>query len=266
VKKIVFLTNDDGVYAAGLSALESVLQINGNLYIVVAPLYEKSGSSHSITLEKPLRVKKINKNKYAVDGTPVDAVFLGLNKISENKPDIVISGINKGANLANDLAYSGTVAAAVEAWQTGVTAIAVSLFITDYENFSDDLFSKAATLFFLSILPEIEEKTGKTELYEKPHLFNVNIPDFILNGEAPEHQIRWTIPGQRNYGGEVITRMDPRGKKYYWIGGNQYQFSDIPGSDCNAVREGFISITPMKLSFYDKERTDYYNRKNNFQE
>ncbi|HDT11332.1 MAG TPA: 5'/3'-nucleotidase SurE, partial [bacterium] len=203
MKKKIFLTNDDGIYAAGLSAIESVLDSKEFSYLTVAPLYEKSGASHSITLEKPLRVKKFNENKYGVDGTPVDSVFVGLNKFATEKPDLVISGINKGANLGNDMAYSGTVAAAVEAWSKGITSIAVSLHITDPSNFSDSLFLKTAELFFSLVLPEIERKTGKSDLYGKSHLFNINIPDFILDDKKTE--MKWTVPGKRHYGGEVIS-------------------------------------------------------------
>ncbi len=257
VKKKVFLTNDDGVYAVGLSALEYALNRDRFSVFTVAPLYEKSGASHSITLEKPLRVKKLSESKYAVDGTPVDSVFVGINELVPERPAIAFSGINKGANIGNDLAYSGTVAAAIEAFNNGITSVAVSLFISDYFNFDDVCFEKCAELFVSKILPEIENKTE--ELYAKPFLFNVNIPQSAL--EKDSVLIKWTFPGKRNYGGEVIKRVDPRGKEYFWIGGDQYSFADIPGSDCNAVLEGAVSISPLKLSYFDEERTNFYSNK-----
>jgi 5'-nucleotidase len=257
VKRKVFITNDDGIYAEGLSALESALLYREFSVFTAAPLYEKSGASHSITLEKPLRVKKLNEFKFAVDGTPVDSVFIGLNSLTAEKPELVISGINKGANMGNDLAYSGTVAAAIEAFNNNISSIAVSLYISDYSGFKDSLFKNCATLFVDKILPEIESKVK--ELYTVPHLFNVNIPQSALGKEFPE--VEWTVPGKRNYGGEVIKRMDPRGKEYFWIGGDQYSFADIPGSDCNVVLGGAVSISPVKLSYSDEKMTRFYKNK-----
>ncbi len=256
MKKKILLTNDDGIYAAGLTALESALDFDKNSCFIAAPLHEKSGSSHSITLERPLRIKKFSDFKYSVDGTPVDSVFVGLNNLSKEKPDLVISGINKGANLGNDIAYSGTVAAAIEAWWNNITSLAVSLFISDPSSFSETLFQKAAELLFSQIIPEIEQKVGKETFYNTPHLFNINIPDTSLDNI--KSGIKWTFPGQRNYGGNVVKRTDPRGREYFWIGGDQHQFANIPGSDCNAVREGYISISPLKLSFGDKEALRIY--------
>lgn len=249
MKNRIFLTNDDGIYAVGLNALEAVLNERSIPFFTTAPLHENSGAGHSITLEKPLRVKKIDENRFAVNGTPTDAVFLGLHSLSESKPRFAVSGINRGGNLANDITYSGTVAAAIETFYNGITSFAISLYIKDYSSFSENTYKMAAEIFFDRIIPEIETKIGKEKLYLTPHLFNINIPDSINDGIIPE--IKWTQIGKRHYGGEVIKRLDPRGHEYYWIGGNQNLFSDIPGSDCNAIRDGLISVSPLKLSFSD---------------
>ena len=247
--KSFFLTNDDGVSAAGIKALESYLQKSGNSFYSVAPLYEQSGAGHSITLHSPLKIKKFSESVYSVSGTPTDSVFVGLNKIVKEKPDIAVSGINKGANLGNDITYSGTVAAAVETFYNGITSFAVSLYIRDFTTFDESFFDKAAKIFFEHVLPEVEKKIG--DLYSKPYLFNINIPVDIDPLNIPE--ICWTSLGKRNYGGEVIRRTDPRGNDYFWIGGDQTHFEDIPGSDCNAIKDGCVSITPLKMDFTDRD-------------
>lgn len=248
--KNFFLTNDDGVSAAGIKALESYLNKIDGSFNTVAPLHEQSGAGHSITLHSPLKTKKFKNNIFAVSGTPTDAVFIGLNSIVKEKPDIAVSGINKGANLGNDITYSGTVAAAVETFYNGITSFAVSLYIKDSATFDEGSFETAAKIFFENVLPKIEKTVGYEELYSKRHLFNVNIPADIDPEDLPE--ICWTSLGKRNYGGDVIKRTDPRGNDYFWIGGDQSHFSDIPGSDCNAIKDGCISVTPLKMDFTDK--------------
>ena len=250
VKNRIFLTNDDGIYAAGLNAIESLLKERNIPFFTTAPLHENSGAGHSITLEKPLRAKKIDENRFAVTGTPTDSVFLGIHSLIDSKPLFAISGINRGGNLANDITYSGTAAAAIETFYNGITSFAVSLYIKDYSVFSESIYRKAAEALFDRIIPEIENKIGKDILYSNPHLFNINIPDSIA--DTSNCSIQWTSLGKRHYGGEVIKRLDPRGHEYYWIGGNQNLFSDISGSDCNAVSEGKISVTPLMIKMTDE--------------
>ena len=261
MKKTFFLTNDDGVSAVGIKALESYLKKINISFNTVAPLHEQSGAGHSITLHSPLKIKKFENNVFAVSGTPTDAVFIGLNSIVKEKPDLAISGINKGANLGNDITYSGTVAAAVETFYNGITSFAVSLFIEDFSTFDEKTFDRAAELFFEHVLPEVERKITPEKLYSVPHLFNVNIPASIKGEKIPE--ICWTSLGKRNYGGEVIKRTDPRGNDYFWIGGDQTHFSDIPGSDCNAIIDGCISVTPLKMDFTDRSLLNDLKAKKN---
>lgn len=249
VNGLIFLTNDDGIHAAGLNSVEDYLKSRDMSFFTAAPLYENSGAGHSITLDKPLKIKKFSDNRFGITGTPTDAVFLGLHELLKEKPLFAVSGINKGGNLGNDITYSGTVAAAIETFYNGITSFAVSLYISDKESFCDDLFSIAAKVLFDMIIPDIEAKIGKDNLYSQPHLFNINIPDTALRKK--DHKTAWTVLGKRLYGGEVVKRTDPRGGEYYWIGGNQHLFENIEGSDCNAVSEGVISISPLKLSFSD---------------
>ena len=249
--KKFFLTNDDGIYAAGLSALENAAVKRGFFPFVSAPLTEQSGAGHSITLGAPLRVSKFAENRFAVNGTPTDAVYIGINALEGEKPLFAVSGINKGGNLGDDITYSGTVSAAMETFYNGITSFAVSLYITDFAAFKNDTFAICADFFFDEILTEIEKVVGKSELYEVPRLFNINIPETIaISKKVP---IKWTRFGKRLYGSEVVKRVDPRGKEYVWIGGNQLSFAEIDGSDCCEIQRGCATVTPVSLEFSDYE-------------
>ena len=249
--KKIFLTNDDGIYAAGLSALENSASKRDLTCFISAPLNEQSGSGHSITLGAPLRVSKFAENRFAVNGTPTDAVYVGINALMDEKPLFAISGINKGGNLGDDLTYSGTVSAAMEAFYHGITSFAVSLYITDFAAFKNETFDICADFFFDDILPEIEKVVGRSELYSTPRLFNINIPETIaISKKVP---VKWASFGKRLYGGDVVKRVDPRGKEYVWIGGNQFSFADIEGSDCCEIQRGCATITPVSLDFTDHE-------------
>lgn len=249
MNKKIFFTNDDGIYAVGLSALEHSAQKRGLQFFTSAPLTECSGAGHSITLSAPLRVSKFAENRFAVSGTPTDSVYIGLNALMGEKPLFAVSGINKGGNLGNDLTYSGTVSAAMETFYDGITSFAVSLHITDFASFKDETFGFCADFFFDRILPEAEKKIGRSELYSHPYLFNINIPEIILTSH--DLPIEWTTLGERLYGGSVVRRTDPRGKDYFWIGGDQTSFAEIEGSDCQAMKKGHASITPISLSLTD---------------
>lgn len=247
----VFLTNDDGIFAPGLKALEKSLAQRKIPFFTSAPFYEKSGASHSITLDQPLKVEKFADNRFGVIGTPTDSVFLALHSFCDFKPFYAISGINRGANLGNDVTYSGTFSAALETFYNGVTSFALSLYLTDFTAFSERSFDLCSEFFFEKVLPEIEKRVGKSKLYQTPHFFNVNFPETILNSR--DVPIKWTILGRRLYGCDVIKRTDPRGGDYFWIGGNQYSFADVEGSDCNAIKEGSISVSPILPSFSNHE-------------
>ncbi len=227
----VLLSNDDGVHAAGIRTLAAAFE--GDEVWVVAPDREQSASSHAISLHRPLRMQEVSPRWFAVDGTPSDAVDMGLNLVLRNaRPDVVVAGVNHGPNLANDVHYSGTVAAAMEAALLGVHAVAVSLAernVTDFDH---------AARFAVALARRVVANPPPA-----PILLNVNVPP------GPVRGYRFVRLGQRNYGNEVVEKTDPRGRKYYWIGGEGGPTNhDIPGSDCNAAtQEQLVAITPLHL-------------------
>lgn len=228
----ILLTNDDGFFSPGLRALHDAVRDLGETFIV-APDREQSAASHSISLNRPLRIHEVEPGQFSVDGTPTDCVYLALNHIFQDRPpDLVISGINKGANLGDDVTYSGTVAAAIEATILDVPAFAMSLASRPPFDFGP------AARFARSLAVEVA-KRGLPKLC----LLNVNVP-----GGVTSSRYRLTRQGKRTYGNKVVEATDPRGRRYYWIGGTEQQHEDIPGSDCNAVfDEKLISITPVNL-------------------
>ena len=229
------LSNDDGIQSDGLRALALALQQVGEVY-VVAPDRERSAASHAISLHRPLRIREVADRWWSVDGTPTDCVYLAINHLlREQRPDVVVSGINYGANLADDVTYSGTVAAAMEAALLGVPSIAISLACREPFDFTE------AAAFAAGLAPQVAERG-----LPKGMLLNVNVPEGRPKG------YRTTRLGKRSYGSEVVVNVDPRGRKYYWIGGADATHVDIPGSDCNAVfDERLISVTPLHLDLTD---------------
>jgi 5'-nucleotidase len=244
----ILLSNDDGVFSTGINILFDELQAIANV-IIVAPDRERSGSSHSLTLDRPLRIKEIRPNVYSVDGTPTDAVNIAVHSILKFKPDLVISGINYGGNMCDDVTYSGTVSAAMEGTIMGIKSIAVSLVVNkgggylppdpSYENDIELSFKKAAE--FTSNLAKL---INKIEL-PKYTFLNVNIPETIIKSPGFDYKI--TRQGKRYFEDFVVEKIDPRGRKYYWIWGKNIKFDDIKGSDYEAVHSGQISITPVHL-------------------
>ncbi len=227
----ILVTNDDGFNSTGITALAEAMSALGEV-IVVAPDGNRSAAAHSLTLDRPLRLKKVRPNWYACDGTPSDCVHLALNGLlRDERPALVASGINHGANMAQDITYSGTVMAALEAMMIGVPSFAISL-----DAFHDFEFSGA-----LHFAPKVARVVLENHL-PPDTLLNVNVPNL------PADQIkgvRATRLGNRLYGDEIEEKVDPRGKNYYWIAGLERGFVDIEGSDMVAVRDGFISVTPI---------------------
>lgn len=230
----ILLSNDDGIYAQGISVLRRTLEDIAEKISVIAPDRERSASGHGITVHRPLRAKKIifKKSKsrgWAVDGTPADCVKLGLEVLLEEPPDIVISGINLGPNLGTDILYSGTVSAALEALINNLPSMAVSL--TSYKNPD---FTYAA-LFMKKIIPVVME-----EGLPKGTLLNINIPPGIPRG------LKITRLGQRRYINVFQKRTDPRGRDYFWTAGEPINLDqDDPQTDVKAINDGYISITPV---------------------
>ena len=237
MEKIILITNDDGIRAAGLKTLEKALEGLGKI-ILVAPENEQSATSHAITLDGPLRIKKYSDNRYSVTGTPTDCVLLAVHGIMDSKPDLVVSGINHGPNMGEDVTYSGTVAAAIEGNILGIDSIAVS--ITSWDPDSFDAAGKVSRYLASRMLER--PAGGGTSLW------NVNIPPL------PEDELRGmrvTRLGSRVYNDSIVKKTDPRGKDYFWIGGGEPGWNTDEKSDFSAVSEGYISVTPLKVDMTD---------------
>jgi 5'-nucleotidase len=233
---IILLSNDDGIHSEGLTALEESVRHVGEIY-TVAPDRAQSSMSHALTLHRPLRVHDLGARRLSVDGTPVDCVKLALTGLLPMRPELVISGINKGPNLGDDIIYSGTVSAAIEGALLGIPAIAVSLV-----TFKDFDF-RAAAEFTATLVQRIAEKGIPPKT-----LLNVNVPPL------PKPDLKgWraTRMGKRHYSENIVERVDPRGVKYYWIGGDDLGFSNDEGTDCQAVYEGYVSVTPLQVDLTD---------------
>ena len=232
-KKRILVTNDDGIHSEGITVLAKALQEVGEVFIV-APDRERSAIAHSLTLHRPLRVEKIRKNVYAVDGTPADCVHLGVNAIVPNRPQLVVSGINKGGNLGDDITYSGTVSAAFEGTLLGIPSFAISL--VSRGNFKFLTAARFAIRVARFIL-----KRG----LPKDTLLNINVPNLDekdIKSYKITKQGRWI-----HNGNAVIEKVDPRGKKYYWIGSGELIFNQEKDTDFEAVSNSYISITPLHL-------------------
>ena len=226
----ILVTNDDGVFSEGLRTLAQTVEALGEVY-VVAPDRERSAAAHSLTLHRPLRVEEVSPRVYAVDGTPVDCVNQAVYGILKGHPDLVISGINNGPNLGEDLVYSGTVSAAFEATFLGIPAFAISLAARkDFRyQVAADVALKMATHIMRVKLPA-------------DTFLNVNVP----NVEADKiRSYKITHQGKRVFADAVVEKVDPRGKKYYWIGGGDQGFQEIEGTDFHAITNQYISITPL---------------------
>jgi 5'-nucleotidase len=229
---IILVSNDDGIHAEGLIALEKSVDPLGEVY-TVAPEREQTSMSHALTLHRPLRVREVAAKRLAIDGTPTDCVKLALTGLLPVRPNLVISGINKGPNLGDDIIYSGTVSAALEAALLGIPAIAVSL--VTFENLKFD----AAAEFIAALVQRLKDSGLPPQM-----LLNINVP------ALPKENIkgwRFTRQGKRHYSENIVERVDPRGKKYYWIGGDDLGFDQDDGTDCMAVHEGYISVTPLQV-------------------
>ncbi|MDH4219582.1 MAG: 5'/3'-nucleotidase SurE [Candidatus Aminicenantes bacterium] len=233
---LVLLTNDDGFDSQGLSALFHQMKDWGQTYIV-APDQEKSASSLSLTLRHPLRVKSIQHNIYAVDGTPADCVYLAVQKLLPRYPDLLISGLNHGPNLGQqDISYSGTVAGALQGAFLNIPSMAASVMPDGDGNFFFDYAAK--------IVHALAKKILEHSLPPRIAL-NINIPSLPIKG------LKLATLGEKRYNPRVIEKKDPRGKHYYWIGAGNPQ--DIGGTDSDVmvVKDGYIAVTPLHKDLTD---------------
>jgi len=233
----ILISNDDGIRATGIKFLREELS-KKNKVITIAPNQERSSCGHGITLGDPIRVEKLGDDIYSCTGYPADCILIGLGNIcKDDKPDLVVSGINHGANLGQDRYYSGTIAAAREAAFRGIPSIAVSL-VT--QNLKDLEHFETASEFISTLVDQ-----NIQDLIPRNSLLNVNVPNLPL---AEIKGVRYTSLGFQNYSEEVIERVDGRGKTYYWVGGTYRGYEQIEGSDCVEVYNGFISISLQCLA------------------
>ncbi len=240
----ILLSNDDSVHAWGLEVLYKELKKIANVW-VVAPLDEKSTTGHSLTLHKPLRIRKLENGFYGASGSPADCVYLGIREVMKKMPDIVISGINRGANLGQDVYYSGTVSAAREACILGLPAIAVSTDVDHHKKIKSEKH-----IHFETAAKAVSKLIKNFPLKDIPQhtLLNVNVPDVT---DSKIKGVHVTRQGFRHYSGSIVKRTDHRGRPYYWIGGQYKGFRNTQGTDCHSVAAGFVSVTPIKLDCTD---------------
>ncbi len=241
----ILVTNDDGIFSEGIKLLAEEL---GKLaeVIVVAPDREQSASGHSLTLHRPLRLRKVRENWYSADGTPTDCVNLAvLGLLKEHKPDLVVSGINFGLNLGDDVTYSGTVSAAFEGSLLNIPSVAFSQEVE--EGFS---FARAAR-FAGSFVEMVVAEMAIPERVPADLILNVNLPAGELQG------VQFTRLGHRVYDQSLVEKVDPRGRKYYWIAGKPV-WTPQEGTDHAAVSTGYASVTPLHLDLTDYRGLDAY--------
>ena len=232
----ILVTNDDGIQAPALRVLGEELATLGRVTLVV-PDRDQSATSHSLTLHRPLRIHRHGDGVVSIDGTPTDCVLIAFHGLLDEKPDLVISGINHGPNMGEDVFYSGTVAAAIEGSMQGVPAIAASLVTHEPADFL------APARFIRRLVEELVRRGmgGKQVL-------NVNLP------HRPWDEVkgvRLTRLGTRVYSDTLIEKIDPRGRAYYWIGGQDPVWESHEGTDFHAVEHGHVSVTPLSLDLTD---------------
>jgi 5'-nucleotidase len=232
----ILLTNDDGIYAPGMALLERIARTLSDDVWVCAPTEEQSGTGHSLTLHLPVRLHEHGEKRFAVTGTPTDAVNLALRKLfADRKPDLVISGINAGENLADDITYSGTISAAMEGALAGIKAVAMSQAIRD----GDHGFSAAEAWAERVLAPLLDVPMAPRTL------INVNFPP---RAAEDVRGIRLARQGFHDYSrGSLIEGRDPRGRSYYWFGLEDVEHTLDHGTDLEAIDDGYVAITPLQL-------------------
>lgn len=228
----ILITNDDGIHSPGLEALRNHLKKLGDVTVVV-PERDMSTASHSLTLHHPLRIFQIKKEVFITNGTPSDCINIGILGILKEKPDIVVSGINRGPNLGDDMTYSGTVAASIEATLRGILSFAISV-----ASFKNCRFDSAAKFAFI-----LAQYVLKNRLPDHTFL-NVNVPNVSVRSIRG---VEITRQGKRIYKEKIVKRIDPRGHTYYWLGGDEPSAEIEKGTDFAAIAKNKISVTPVHL-------------------
>jgi 5'-nucleotidase len=241
-RPLILVTNDDGVHSSGIRVLFDAVGPLGDC-VLVAPLRDNSAVSHSLTMDRPLMVSQLEEHVFTLDGTPTDCVSIAINKILPRRPDLVVSGINPGYNLGDDISYSGTVSAAIEGTIHSIPSLAFSLGggpKFDFEVAGGVAWKLAAMALQFKLPPST--------------LLNINIPPLSPEGIKG---IRFTSQGRRVYEDAIQETFDPWGRKHYWIGGGRALWSGGEDTDEHAVRQGFISVTPIQLDLTNHPGLDY---------
>lgn len=233
----ILLTNDDGIGSPALAQLRRVLLPFGRV-ITIAPDRNQSATSHSLTLHRPLRIQEIAEDTYGVDGTPTDCVLVAFHGQLGDKPDLVVSGINHGPNMGEDVFYSGTVAAAIEGVLQGVPGVAASLVTRQSSDFRE------AADVVGSLLGQVLRRGLMRRL-----LLNINLPFLPMSDLKGVHVTRL---GTRVYEDTLVRKVDPRGRDYFWIGGEDPVWRPDAGTDFHSVDAGFVSVTPLQLELTDQ--------------
>jgi len=235
----ILLSNDDGIHAPGLAVLEKIARAFSDDIWIVAPAEEQSGAGRSLTLSRPLRVRRFDERRFAVSGTPTDAVLMALTELMPAKPDLILSGVNRGANLAEDVMYSGTVAAAMEGAMAGIPSIALSQRYAATGMGDEVSFATAESWGERVLRPLIDGR------WAPGTVINVNFPPI---DPAAVKGIRAVRQGMRDYGrARLEPRTDPRGFPYYWLSLGRTEHELVPGTDLAAVADGYVTVTPLHL-------------------
>ncbi len=235
----ILLTNDDGIHAPGLEVLERIARQFSDDVWIVAPAEEQSGAGHSLTLNEPVRLRQHSERRFAVSGTPTDAVMMALRKVLPGTPDLLLSGVNRGANLGDDVTYSGTVSAAIEGALAGIRSIGFSQ-VYEKEGMGDAVPFAAAEAWGAKVIAPLLEAP-----FAPRTLVNVNFPALA---PAAVKGIRVVRQGFHDYArGSVVEGTDPRGYQYYWFGLHGIEHTAGHATDLEAIQDGFVSVTPLQL-------------------
>jgi len=245
MKPLILVTNDDGVSSEGIQNLFKAMNLIGTA-VMVAPDREKSAVSHSITLHRPLKVDQIRQNIYTLNGTPTDCVTIAVSRVLKRKPDILISGINRGGNLGDDLTYSGTVSAAMEGTILDIPSIAISMVGGPSYHFS------TASSFAKKIVRHLLK-----EPMPRDTLLNINVPNILARNVKG---VLYTRQGKRVYSNSVHDITDPRRETYYWIGGGTRNWEEGTDTDFYAVERNYISVTPVHLDLTNYAALDFIRK------
>jgi 5'-nucleotidase len=241
----ILLTNDDGIHAPGLEALERIASRLSDDIWICAPSEEQSGAGHSLTLTRPIRLRQHDARRFSVTGTPTDAVTMALKRLMDTPPDLILSGVNRGANLGDDVTYSGTVSAAFEGALAGIRAVALSQ-VYSVEGMGDTVPFGAAEHWGEAVLRPLLDVP-----FPPRTLVNVNFPP-LAAGEV--RGIRVVRQGFHDYArGSVVEGTDPRGFRYYWFGLHGIEHTAGSQTDLEAIAEGYVAVTPLRLDFTHEE-------------